>query len=125
MFGKINDAYESVKNGLEVEVNLATAEQKERLADAKMALADIKIAYADLIEENDSLKRKQNDDKNIHIDGTCYAKNVDGKNYAICPKCWEDEGKAIMLNGIGAGSPDCPKCKNYYDVDESKYENLQ
>ena len=36
MFGKLNDAYDSVKNGLEIEVKLATAEQRDQLANAKM-----------------------------------------------------------------------------------------
>ena len=35
MFGKINETVDLVKNGLDVKIDLATVEQKEKLLDAK------------------------------------------------------------------------------------------
>lgn len=93
MFRKINDAYESIKNGLEAEIALATAEQKEGLADAKLALADLKEYIADLREENRSLKEKLILKKRYTLENSVYWLESDKKReQPYCPACYA-EGK--------------------------------
>lgn len=123
--GKINDTIDLVKTGLDAQIALATAEQKEKLADAKIALADLKTILADLKIANDELRRQEDVRSKVTPHKGCYAWEVgDGKIYAICSNCWEAEGKTISLNNSAAGAPDCPRCKNWYDVDESGFDNF-
>lgn len=125
MFDKINHAVDTVRNGLDAQVALATAEQKEQLADAKLALADLKEALANLKEDNFILKRQNDLSDKIKLSGRCYELDMgDGRSRAICMKCWEDDGKAMSLNN-SSGSPVCTRCKNFYEVNnEDNFVNL-
>jgi hypothetical protein len=125
VWGQINTAVDAVKNGLDAQIALATAEQKEQLADAKLALAEIKIAFAQLKEENAALKKRNDLANKITSSSKCYSMDIgNGQKRAICTKCWEDDGKAISLNNLGNGA-ECPKCKNWYEINENQFENLK
>ena len=111
MFGKINDAYESVKNGLEAQIALATAEEKERLADAKLALADLKMYIADLKEENQVLatKLKTKDEVIYDDEGIAW---VSGMPH--CGGCLGSKDKKVVLRYYNGNLYQCPACQQYY-----------
>jgi hypothetical protein len=111
MLGTINDAYQTVKNGLEVEVALATAGQKEKLADAKLALAELKEYIADLKDENRSLREKQNVKENVVYD-------EDGKAWIgdepYCGGCIGAKQSTVRLKHYRNNLYECPSCKTRY-----------
>ncbi|GEM_PF-4979983 len=93
MFSKVNDAYQTVKNGLEAEVALATAEEKEKLADAKLALADIKDYLAELKDENRELKDQISKKDSYLLENSVYWSSADkDRKQPFCPACFA-EGK--------------------------------
>mgnify|MGYP001424837235 CR=1 FL=1 len=95
--GKVNDAIGLVKSGLEVQVSLATAEQKELLADAKNALADIKFELADLKELNASLRDNIKLKEEYLLDkGVNWKQEDTGFDQPYCPVCYT-KGKIVPL----------------------------
>ncbi|MFY9228064.1 MAG: hypothetical protein WAO28_01935 [Candidatus Microsaccharimonas sp.] len=87
--GKLNDSIELVKTGLEVKIALATAEEKEKLANAKIALADLKSDIADLKEENTELKAMLAKKDSFLTDRGVIRKHSDGEmDQPYCPVCF-------------------------------------
>jgi hypothetical protein len=111
VFGKINDAYETVKNGLSVEIDLATAEQKEKLADAKIGLAELKDLIADLKDENRQLRDqiKLKDSVRFGRSGVAW---VGDEPY--CGGCLGSKGTQVHLKRHNDSTYDCPTCKAIY-----------
>lgn len=100
MFGKVNEAYDSVKKGLEVHVALATAEQKDMLASARVSLAELKDLIADLKEENRNLrervKAKEQLRPELGFDWLIMDNDPDPSR-RYCPLCFYDRDKIIPL----------------------------
>lgn len=114
VFGKLNDAYDSVKNGLEAQIALATAEQKEQLADAKLSLAELKEMIADLKEENISLRESAELLDSVEYDGVGIAWFG---TQPFCSGCLGDKGKQVRLAKLNNTTFECPACKHrYYGV---------
>lgn len=123
VFNKLNDAYQTVKNALDVEVALATADQKELLVNAKLALAELKDLTADLKNENRDLKDKvQTQAAMVPDEGHEWLKiekdKISTRRY--CQICYYDRDKTIPLNNpveshakFHAGQRWCPICKDY------------
>lgn len=95
--GKVNDSVNLVKSALDVKVALATAEDKEKLADAKLALADLKELIADQKIEINELIKKANLEKSLEfIDGEYWTKKDDGsKDGPFCHYCKDVEGRMV------------------------------
>lgn len=103
MFSKVNDAYQVVKNGLEVEVSLATAEQREQLADAKLALAEMKEQIADLKDENRFLQEKLKHKDDYILEKSVFWNKDDGNfDQPFCPVCYAN-GSVIPLQKYWEG----------------------
>lgn len=111
MLGKLNDAYQTVKNGLEVEVALATAEQKEKLANAKLALADLKDFMADLKDENRTLKEKLSLKDEVKYDDAGVAW-IGTEPY--CGGCLGSKGNQVRLMKLNNTHYKCPACSAIY-----------
>jgi hypothetical protein len=111
MFSKVNDAYQTVKNALEAEVALATADQKEILANAKLALAEIKDLMADLKEENRSLKEQLEVKGDVIFDDQGRAW-IDGEPH--CGGCLGSKGQKIRLSYLHGDTYRCPSCQFYF-----------
>jgi hypothetical protein len=97
ILGKANESVDRVKAALDAKVALATAEDKDKLADAKLALADLKQLIADQKEEiqalNESLRQK---DEFVLTQGVYWQKSDDQKDQPFCPACYA-KGKIIPL----------------------------
>src|SRR4051812_29084139 len=101
MFSKVNDAYESVKNGLEAQIALATAEEKSRLADAKIALSELKDLISDLKEENRTLRDRilVKDSLKPELGHSwLFKENDDDPSRRYCQICYYDRDKVIPLD---------------------------
>jgi rubrerythrin len=101
VFEKLNSAYESVKNGLEAQIALATAEQKEALADTKIALADLKDLMADLKDENRTLRERVQIRESLkpEVGHEWLVRNDDEDiTRRYCQVCYYDRDKVIPLN---------------------------
>lgn len=96
---KPNDAFDLVIKAINAKTELATAEQKDLLANAKNVLADLKILVADQKIEIDNLNRKINLEKSLEFDGKKYwTKNPDGtKDGPFCPYCKDVEGRLVRM----------------------------
>jgi len=95
--GKLNDAYDAVTKALDAKIALATAEQKELLADAKLALADLKTLIADQKDEiqnlGDQLKQRDEFFLEKHV---YWKKGDEEKDQPFCPACYS-KGKIVPL----------------------------
>ena len=117
--GKINDAYQVVKNGLEVEIRLATVEQKDLLANAKLALVELKDQIADLKDKNTALNEKLKKRDTYVISKSVYWLNTDTEeNQPYCPACYAND-RIVPLYPYDRKSPKndgwgCPGCKQGY-----------
>lgn len=107
MFGKINDAYDTVKNGLDAQINLATAEQKEQLANAKLALAELKEMMADLKDDNRQLKETISLQEELQY-GNSGAAWIDG--HPFCAGCLGARQSKVRLSHVGSDHYRCPSC---------------
>ena len=123
IIGKANDSVDLVKNALDAKVALATAEDKDKLADAKLALADLKQLIADQKDEISELKQqlKQRDEFSLEK-GVYWKKSDTEKDQPFCSACYA-KGKTIPLQKHWEGrdkkeSPwTCPEkdCKALYN----------
>ena len=111
MFGKINETVDLVKNGLDVKIDLATVEQKEKLLEAKQALVDLKSAYLELSEENIILKEKIKNDKKIEYDKSGVIM-LNGELW--CSACYGAQDKLVHLAPYGDYHYQCPNCEYTY-----------
>lgn len=88
VIGKLNEAYELVRKGLDVEIALASAEQKEKLVDAKLALSEVKDHIFDLKEENRLLKEKLLQRKKFVLENSVYWDEGDNeRKQPFCSSC--------------------------------------
>lgn len=108
LLGKANDSVDLVKSALDAKVALATAEEKEKLADAKLALADLKQMIADLKESNQSLEEQIKKKDDFVLEKSVYwaTKDLD-KDQPYCPACYS-KGSIVPLQ------------KNYDGVDKTQ-----
>ena len=111
MFGKINETVDLVKNGLDVKIDLATVEQKEKLLEAKQALVDLKSAYLKLSEENIILKEKIKNDEKIEYDKSGVIM-LNGELW--CSACYGAQDQLIHLASYGDYHYQCPNCEYTY-----------
>lgn len=111
LIGKANESVDLVKNALDAKIALATAEQKELLADAKLALADLKTTIADLTEENRELesKIKLKDEVIYDDDGIAWIK---GNPY--CGGCLGSKSNQVKLKYHRGNHYSCPACRMSY-----------
>ena len=116
VFNKVNDAYQTVKNGLEAEVALATAEQKMQLADALVALSQMKVAMMELEEENAALRKNEDISTKLKY-GKSGAVWLD--NEVFCGGCFGRESKLVHLAKLNDSVFDCPSCKARYRLHKS------
>lgn len=97
ILGKANDSVELVKLALDAKISLATAEDKEKLADAKLALADLKELIAGLKEENQTLMANLKKREDFELDlGVYWAKSDTEKGQPYCPVCFV-KGREVPL----------------------------
>lgn len=101
--GKINDTIATVKTGLDVQIYLATAEEKEKLADAKLALADLKLEVAELRGENEELKSKLRVKDDFALKkGVIWNVDDEAESQPYCPACYA-KGRAMPLQKTEPG----------------------
>lgn len=129
--GKINDTIATVKTGLDVQVHLATAEEKERLADAKLALADIKLEVAELKSRINDLEDKLRIKDNFILNrGVRWSIEDEAENQPYCPVCYS-ANRIIPLQKDWDGAPKegtrwhCPEktCSASYNPWDFKEED--
>ena len=72
-----------------------------------------------LIQENKYMKKQIQDYEDISKIEDQIVRAKDGdylyweqKDMKICPKCWYDEKKTILINTLPNGYFECPKCHN-------------
>lgn len=111
ILSKANDSVDLVKAALDAKVALATAEQKELLADAKLALADLKDYIAELKEENRTLKEKVNlkESTTYDDDGIAW---IEGQPY--CGGCLGSKKNQVRLKYSRGNLYRCPACHMTY-----------
>jgi len=118
LLSNANDSIELVKTALDAKVALATAEEKERLADAKLALADLKLNIAELKEQNEQLSARLRTKNEVVYDdeGRAWV-----GNQAHCGGCLGSKDKMIVLRYHHADYYTCPACKmNYGDINRPR-----
>jgi hypothetical protein len=97
LLGKANDSVDLVKAALDAKTALATAEDKEKLADAKLALADLKQLIADQKEQIQSLSEQLKQKNDFFLEkGVYWKKGDDQKDQPFCPVCYS-KGKTVPL----------------------------
>jgi hypothetical protein len=97
LLGKANDSVDLVKSALDAKIALATAEEKEKLADAKLALADLKEIIAELKDINQKLAESLKVRDDFHLELGVYWKTDDkGKGQPFCPVCYS-QGHIVPL----------------------------
>jgi len=118
----IGDALGIVDRALKASYELATAEQKELLADARNSLADLKTDLADLKEENRELRAKiANKEQMIPDPGHQWLKmqNDPDSSRRYCQVCYYVRDRVMPLNAPEepgewhSGYRFCPACKDY------------
>ncbi|HWB38714.1 MAG TPA: hypothetical protein VG604_00545 [Candidatus Saccharimonadales bacterium] len=97
LLGKANESVDLVKAALDAKTALATAEEKEKLADAKLALADLKELLASQKDEIQDLKELLKEKKDLVFDMGVYWKAEDhNRGQPYCPVCYA-KGNLIPL----------------------------
>lgn len=123
ILGKANDSVELVKSALDAKIAIATAEDKEKLADAKLALADLKEMIADLKDENQTLTANLKKREEFYLElGVYWAKSDGDKEQPYCPVCFV-KGREVPLQKQWAARPknqskwNCPdsNCKSSFN----------
>lgn len=103
----------------QVSKNIENAEFANALADLNMEMATVKIQAANLLEENDKLRRRleQQHSAELTFKGFAYyAANGEGP---FCPGCYDNNRKKVRLAKEAKafhvfGSHNCPVCKQHY-----------
>ncbi|EPF1537125.1 hypothetical protein ACSQRU_001681 [Vibrio vulnificus] len=105
------------------EVKLQVAELIGTLADIKMELADVQTL---LIQKDEEIAALQNKlmlkDSVIWEKPYYFIKCGEEKDGPYCQQCWDSEGSLIRLQGGGACSWRCLRCKGAYQ--DSDYVSI-
>jgi len=118
----IGEALGVVDRALKASYELASAEQKELLADARNSLADLKTDLADLKEENRELRARISNKEQIGPDpGHVWLirQNDPDSSRRYCQVCYYDRDKIIPLDTPNTdkdyyfGYRYCPVCRDY------------
>jgi hypothetical protein len=121
--GKVTEAYDVVTRALDARIALATAEQKDLLADAKLALADLKTLIADQKEVIQHLNERIRQKDEFFLDKGVYWKKEDKeREQPFCSACYS-RGNIVPLQKAWNGRPknqspwNCPEkdCKATYN----------
>lgn len=100
LLNKASSSVDLVKAALDAKTALATAEDKEKLADAKLALADLKELIADQKEENQKLKDALKKKEEFKQEKGVYWRSSDENlEQPFCPVCFSKE-RVVPLQKI-------------------------
>jgi DNA-binding protein H-NS len=126
LLGSANDSVNLVKAALDAKTALATAEEKEKLADAKLALADLKELIAELKENNQLLAQQLKERDDFVLDKSVrWLKSDSNQDQPFCPVCyakgnivplqktWEGRGKTQSI--WNCPNKDCNATFNPWD----------
>lgn len=99
------------------ELKMKVAELMTALADAKIALSELKENLYEKDQEIKKLKALADKEPEMVFENGIYRhKNDDGKlEGGYCPRCFDDEKKAIRLRDYGNGFFRCPKCDKTFE----------
>lgn len=101
-----------INKGLDVQFHLATAEQKEQLANSKLALTNYQLYVAELLGENARLRERLKNDQEIVYDE---AGAVKLRDELWCAGCYGAKNNLVHLKKAGCSNNyDCPVCKAHY-----------
>lgn len=127
--GKVTDTIGIVKTGLEVQVALATVEQKASLAHAVDALSDIKLQIADLKIDNMKLLEKLNTKENYELRlGVYWLKGDKDETQPFCPACYSKGTIAPMEphhRGTRQASFRCPLDEKHHSNPYDYHQRVQ
>ncbi|ENO1850667.1 hypothetical protein [Vibrio vulnificus] len=97
------------------EVKLQIAELISTLADIKMELADVQTLLIQKDEEIAALQNKLMLKESVIWEKPYYfIKDGEKKDGPYCQQCWDSQGSLIRLQGGGAMSWRCLRCRGEY-----------
>jgi hypothetical protein len=108
--------YDAIKDGVKFARNAGNIELSLELAKVADDLIEKQKRISELGQKVNILEEKLKNKANVvFIEGVYYLKNDANKERPFCPRCLEKNGELITIN-TSFTPPDCPECKNNYDI---------
>ena len=120
--------YDGLKDGINFAKNAGNSDVMQKLIDIQQQIVDIQTVNLELREENDSLKKRIETEKDLVVVGDFLCNKANPHNYgSFCQACWENNSKLIKIILEGSTIPrnkryKCPSCKQYYTTPPSETE---
>jgi hypothetical protein len=114
-FSGLKTVADLIKDNKQSEAAVAVADIQIKLGDLSTQFMEMSATNLTLSKENTALKEKLEFKETLNFKKPYYVtKSGDGP---FCPTCWDDDRKAMRLDGPDGGARRwvCKKCKNYFD----------